>query len=119
MLMWHRGLRLIDHGAALYFHHAWKQGDEHALTPFSLIKDHVLLKYAGLLEEVDAEMAARIDIERVAELVNLIPDTWLADEPGFDGKSAQRDAYLKFFKTRLASSSIFVQEAIHARAAHV
>jgi len=119
MLMWHRGLRLIDHGAALYFHHAWKQGDEHALTPFSLIKDHVLLKYAGLLREVDAEMTARIDIEQVAELVKLIPDTWLADDPGFDGKSAQRDAYLNFFKTRLASSSIFVQEAIHARAAHV
>jgi hypothetical protein len=119
MLMWHRRLWLIDHGAALYFHHAWKQGDEHALTPFSLIKDHVLLKYAGLLEEVDAEMAARIDIEQVAELVKLIPDTWLADDPGFAGKSAQRDAYLNFFKTRLASSSIFVQEAIHARAAHV
>jgi hypothetical protein len=119
MLMWHRALRLIDHGAALYFHHAWKQGDEHALTPFSLIKDHVLLKHAGLLKEVDAEMAARIDIGQVAELVKLIPDTWLADDPGFDGKSAQRDAYLKFFKTRLASSSIFVQEAIHARAAHV
>jgi hypothetical protein len=119
MLMWHRALRLIDHGAALYFHHAWKQGDEHALTPFSLIKDHVLLKYAGRLEEADAEMTARIDIEQVAELVKLIPDTWLADEPGFDGKSAQRDAYLNFFRTRLASSGIFVQEAIHARAAHV
>jgi hypothetical protein len=119
MLMWHRALWLIDHGAALYFHHAWKQGDENALTPFSLIKDHVLLKYASLLEEVDAEMAARIDIERVAELVKLIPDAWIADDPGFDGKSAQRDAYLNFFKTRLASSSIFVQEAIHARAAHV
>lgn len=119
MLMWHRALRLIDHGAALYFHHAWKQGDKHALTPFSLIKDHVLLKYAGLLKEVDAEMRARVDIEQVAELVKLIPDTWLADDPGFDCKSAQRDAYLNFFKTRLASSSIFVQEAIHARAAHV
>ncbi len=119
MLMWHRALRLIDHGAALYFHHAWKQGDEHALTPFSLIKDHVLLKSAGLLKEVDAEMAARIEIGQVAELVKLIPDAWLADDPGFDGKSAQRDAYLKFFKTRLASSGIFVEEAIHARAAHV
>jgi hypothetical protein len=119
MLMWHRALRLIDHGAALYFHHAWKQGDEHALTPFSLIKDHVLLKYAGLLKEVDAEMAARIDIEQVAELVDLIPDAWLADDPGFDGKSAQRDAYLNFFEARLASSGIFVQEAIHARAAHL
>jgi hypothetical protein len=119
MLMWHRALWLIDHGAALYFHHAWKQGDEHALTPFSLIKNHVLLKYAGLLKEVDAEIAGRIDIAQLAELVKRIPDTWLADDPGFDGKSAQRDAYLNFFKTRLASSSIFVREAIHARAAHV
>jgi hypothetical protein len=119
MLMWHRALWLIDHGAALYFHHAWKQGDEHALTPFPLIKDHVLLKYAGLLEEVDAAIAARIDIAQVAELVKRIPDAWLAEDPGFDGKSAQRDAYLNFFKTRLSSSSIFVQEAIHARAAHV
>ena len=25
MLMWHRRLWLIDHGAALYFHHAWNQ----------------------------------------------------------------------------------------------
>jgi hypothetical protein len=119
MLMWHRALRLIDHGAALYFHHAWKQGDQHALTPFSLIKDHVLLKRAGLLEEVDAEMAARIDVGQVAELVRLIPDSWLAEDGGFDGKPAQRDAYLNFFTTRLASSSIFVREAIHARAAHV
>jgi hypothetical protein len=119
MLMWHRRLWLIDHGAALYFHHAWKQGDEHALTPFSLIKDHVLLKFAGLLGEVDAEITARLDIEKIAEIVKLIPGTWLVDDPCFDGKSAQRDAYLNFFKTRLASSSIFVQEAIHARAANL
>ncbi|HEX3949359.1 MAG TPA: HipA family kinase [Steroidobacteraceae bacterium] len=119
MLMWHRRLQLIDHGAALYFHHAWTQGEQHALTPFSLIKDHVLLKNAGLLEEVAAEMTARIDIQQVAELVELIPDAWLAEDPGFDGKPQQRDAYLRFFKTRLASSSIFVEEAIHARAAHV
>src|SRR5882762_2437423 len=25
MLMWHRQLQLIDHGAALYFHHSWDQ----------------------------------------------------------------------------------------------
>ncbi|HEX3604024.1 MAG TPA: HipA family kinase [Steroidobacteraceae bacterium] len=119
MLMWHRRLQLIDHGAALYFHHAWKQGEQHALTPFSLIKDHVLLKNAGLLEEVDAEMRSRIDIRQVAGLVEIIPDPWLADDPGFDGKQQQRNAYLSFFKDRLASSRIFVEEAIHARAAHV
>ncbi len=119
MLLWHRRLQLIDHGAALYFHHAWKQGEQHALTPFSLVKDHALLKYAALLEQVDAELTARIEIGRVAELVQLIPDDWLGADPGFSGKSAQRDAYVNFFATRLASSEVFVREALHARAAHL
>src|SRR5580704_14493733 len=119
MLMWHRRLWLIDHGAALYFHHAWNNRDDHARTPFSLIKDHVLLKFAGMLEEVDADMAARLSVEKIAAIVELIPDSWLAEDPGFDSRSQQRQAYLNYFKVRLASSKVFVQEAIHARAAHL
>src|SRR3984885_11088626 len=56
MLIWHRRLWLIDHGASLYFHHAWNRGDEHARSPFALIKDHVLLNHASELAGVDAEM---------------------------------------------------------------
>jgi hypothetical protein len=119
MLMWHRRLWLIDHGAALYFHHAWNRHDEHSTTPFALIKDHVLLKYAGMLEEVNAEMAARLDIEKIAAIVGLIPDGWLADDAGFDRKSQQREAYLNFFSSRLKNSQVFVREAIHARTAHL
>jgi hypothetical protein len=119
MLMWHRRLWLIDHGAALYFHHAWNNRDEHAGTPFSLIKDHVLLRLASRLEEVDAEMKVRLSAEKFAAIVDLIPDAWLASDPGFDGKDQQREAYLNFFKVRLAASQVFVQEAIHARAAHI
>jgi hypothetical protein len=119
MLMWHRRLWLIDHGAALYFHHAWNQHDKHALTPFSLIKDHVLLKFAGSLEEVDAEMRARIGIDQVAGIVELIPDAWLADDPGFESKAQQRNAYLNYFMARLAASEIFITETLRARAAHL
>jgi hypothetical protein len=119
MLMWHRRLWLIDHGAALYFHHAWKNHDNHALTPFSLIKDHVLLKAASRIEEVDADMKSRLNEEKIADIVGLIPDAWLADDPGFDSKAQQRDAYLNFFKVRLASSGVFVREAMHARAARL
>jgi hypothetical protein len=119
MLMWHRRLWLIDHGAALYFHHAWDRRDEHACTPFSLIKDHVLLRFASQIEQVDADMAAALSVEKIAGLVEAIPDCWLADEPGFDDKAQQREAYLNFFKVRLAASQVFVQEAIHARAAHL
>jgi hypothetical protein len=119
MLMWHRRLWLIDHGAALYFHHAWTKRDEHARTPFSFIKDHVLLKFASMIEEVDGEMTVRLTTEKIAAIIELIPDAWLAEDPGFDSRSQQRQAYLSYFKVRLASSKIFVQEAIHARAAHV
>jgi hypothetical protein len=119
MLMWHRRLWLIDHGAALYFQHAWTNHDNHALTPFPLIKDHVLLKAASRIEEVDADMKSRLDEEKIADIVGLIPDAWLADDPGFDSKAQQRQAYLNFFKVRLASSHVFVQEALHARAARL
>jgi hypothetical protein len=119
MLMWHRKLWLIDHGAALYFHHAWNNRDVHALTPFSRIVDHVLLKWASMLEEVDAEMAALLTVEKFVSIVDLIPDAWLGDDPGFDSKSQQREAYLRYFNGRLESSQIFVQEAIRARVAHL
>jgi hypothetical protein len=119
MLMWHRRLWLIDHGAALYFHHAWNRRDTHALTPFSLIKDHVLLKPASMLEEVDAEMAALLTVEKIVGIIELIPDVWLGSDPGFDNKSQQREAYLNYFNGRLESSRIFVQEAIRARASHL
>ena len=89
--------------------------------PFALIKDHVLLKYAGLLEEADAEMTARIGMEKVAEIVQQIPDCVACrmirvrqQEP------SSGNAYLNFFALAgSASSSIFVREAMHARAAHL
>jgi len=119
MLLWHRRLWLIDHGAALYFHHAWNHRGQYALAPFPLIKDHALLKFASLLAEADAEMRARLAVDKIAALVGQIPDSWLADDAGFESESRQRNAYLEFFTTRLAASDIFVKEAIHARAAHV
>ena len=119
MLMWHRRLWLIDHGAALYFHHAWTRSDQPATKPFPLIKDHVLLQFASMIEEVGAEMAARLTEDRIAAIIALIPDVWLGEDPGFDGKPQQREAYMEFFKRRLRSSDLFVQEAVHARSSHL
>ena len=119
MLIWHRRLWLIDHGAALYFHHAWKQGEEFAKHPFGLIKDHALLKYASALAQVDQQMKALLNADRLAAIVEWIPDSWLTEDSGFSGKGAQRAAYRNFFQARILSSDIFVQEAIRARAAYV
>jgi hypothetical protein len=119
MLIWHRRLWLIDHGAALYFHHAWRGGDRHAATPFPLIKDHALLKYAGDIERVDAHMRQNLSAAKLGEIVDLIPDSWLPDDPGFAHKDAQRSTYLDFFVERLKYSKVFVQEAVRARSSHL
>jgi hypothetical protein len=119
MLIWHRRLWLIDHGAALYFHHAWDHRDRHATTPFALIKDHVLLKFADTLADVDARMAALLTADKLADIVRSIPDSWLTDDPGFASKTAQREAYLNYFELRMQSSDVFVQEAIRARSSHL
>src|SRR4029077_12030040 len=75
MLMWHRRLWLIDHGATLYFHHAtgWAEDRARARAPFPLIKENVLLRRAGMLAEVDAAMAALLTPEIIERIVALVP----------------------------------------------
>ena len=119
MLIWHRRLWLIDHGASLYFHHAWNRHDQHATNPFALIRDHVLLPYASALTQVDAQMTSLLTADKLAGIVDLIPESWLADDPGFADKNAQREAYLNYFLLRVRSSDVFVQEAIRARSTHL
>lgn len=119
MLIWHRRLWLIDHGASLYFHHAWNSRDQPAVNPFVLIKDHVLLKFAAVLQEVDAEMAGVLTPDKLAAIVQLIPGEWLAQDPGFADEAAQREAYLNYFTWRMRSSEIFVREALRARSSHL
>jgi hypothetical protein len=119
MLIWHRRLWLIDHGAALYFHHAWSGRDRPAATRFPLIKDHALLKYADAIERADAHMRQKLTAAKLGEIVDLIPDSWLPDDPGFEHKGAQRAAYLDFFLERLKASQVFVQEAVRARSSHL
>src|ERR1700755_1115134 len=79
MLLWHRKLWLIDHGAALYFHHNWDTFGDNRANAFKLIGQHILLPFAVGIESVDADFAARLTPEKLAEIVALIPDSWLKD----------------------------------------
>ena len=116
MLMWHQELWLIDHGASLYFHHTWQNWEEQAKKPFSLIKDHVLLPQATELEAVNVENLNVLTPEFIQSVVALIPDEWLAGDFTFESPDEHRQAYAYFLNTRLANSSIFVKEALDARA---
>ena len=119
MLLWHRRLWLIDHGAALYFHHAWTSRDAPAANPFTRIKDHVLLRWASALPQVDARIKSRLTQEALAALVEAIPESWLVEDSGFCDTAAQRQAYRQFFTERLRMSALFVEEALRARAANL
>lgn len=115
MLIWHKELWLIDHGACLYFHHSWNNWEQHAKSPFALIKDHVLLPQASLLKEVDAEFKALLTNEKLEEIVNTIPQEWLVWEDTDETPEALRNVYLQFLQTRLNNSEIFVNQAQNAR----
>jgi hypothetical protein len=113
MLIWHKELWLIDHGAALYFHHSWHNWEEQAKKPFLLVKDHVLLSQATELDEVDAAFKAILTEKRIRSIVNIVPAEWLTGE--FESAEEHREAYIQFLITRIANSNIFVKEAQHAR----
>lgn len=115
MLIWHKELWLIDHGACLYFHHSWNNWEQHAKSPFALIKDHVLLPQATLLKEVDSEYKAVLTTELLQEIVALIPDEWLNWEDSDETPEGLRNVYFQFLQTRLNHSEIFVKEAENAR----
>ena len=105
---------LIDHGSALYVHHAWTDPDEHAARPFERIADHVLLPFAGSIEDADARLAPRLEASTIEDIVAAIPDEWLKDGR-FDGPGAERAAYRRYLAGRLAARPTWVAEAERAR----
>ena len=115
MLIWHKELWLIDHGACLYFHHSWSDWEGHAKSPFALIKDHVLLPQATRLNEINAQTKDLLTDQLLKSIVGLIPDDWLHWEETDETPAQIRDIYFKFFKTRLANSDIFLKQANDGR----
>ena len=110
MLMWHRRPWLIDHGATLYFHHSpgWEHDAARARAPFPMIKDHVLLRQAAAIEDIDAELTRVLTAGVLDGILASIPESWLAD-------GASRDAYRHYLVERLASPRAFVEEAVRVR----
>ncbi|MFY0481048.1 HipA family kinase [Flavobacterium sp. PLA-1-15] len=115
MMIWHKELWLIDHGASFYFHHSWANWESHAKSPFALIKDHVLLPKASLLEETDKAFKAILTEEKIKEIVDLIPEVWLDWEDAEESPQTIKKVYADFLLTRLANSEIFIKEAQNAR----
>ena len=110
LLVWHGDLWVIDHGAALYFHHAWSGGSllkEDAASRFAgqpwAPDDHVLLSFARHLPAADEAVRAVLSADVFAEVLAEVPDTWLEPVPGAESPEAVRAAYVGFLTERLGS----------------
>ncbi|MEO8174724.1 MAG: HipA family kinase, partial [Sediminibacterium sp.] len=115
MLIWHKELWLIDHGAALYFHHSWQNWEEHAKRPFVQVKDHVLLVHASQLDEVNEEFVSILTEERIRSIISLIPVEWLENFSEDGSAEDHRKVYADFLITRITASGTFVKAAQDAR----
>jgi hypothetical protein len=103
LLVWHGRLWLIDHGAALVFHHSWRtSAAAFALQPYAA-DDHVLASCAGALPRVDDELAAQVTPELLHEVLDLVPDAWLQPEVGRPDPAAVRAAYVEHLLARVAA----------------
>jgi HipA-like protein len=116
LLWWHKVLYLIDHGAALYFHHDWPSLEAMAGSRFAAVRDHVLLPWATRLEEADRRLRPRLDEPLFAEIIERVPEDWLPREPGPGTPDAWRAGYVKFLTRRLAAAPSFLEEALDVRA---
>jgi hypothetical protein len=107
LLLWHDRMWLIDHGASLYFHHAGADPAEHARRPFDSVAEHVLLPFAGSIEQADERLAPRVDRALLEGIAEAVPSDWL------DGGDVR--VYVDYLCARLESPRTFVEEAERAR----
>ncbi|NJQ01561.1 hypothetical protein HCK00_13760 [Streptomyces sp. PLAI1-29] len=92
LLVWRDGLWLIDHGATMIWHHHWPSAERVAGRSYEAA-DHVLAPFRPDVRAAAAELAPQVTEDLLAEVTALVPDSWLADEPGFDGPDQVRRAY--------------------------
>ncbi len=105
LLVWHRNLWLIDHGASLYFHHNWPRAAQAVRRPYDAT-DHALIRFAGDLGEAHDALAPLVTGDLLAEVVALVPDGWL----GGDNRepAALRAAYVDHLSARLAAADAWL-----------
>jgi hypothetical protein len=113
LLWWRQGLWLIDHGAALYWHHGWDGTLDSPARSFPLVRTHVLLPWADGLERAAADLLAVLDDDLLHAAVERVPDELM---PGVD-PTERRRAYVQFLQARRDAPQAFIEEAVRARRA--
>ncbi|MFE8011666.1 HipA family kinase [Streptomyces antibioticus] len=92
-------LWLIDHGAALVFHHRWDASDPAKSYDF---RHHALGHYGPDVRAADAELAPKVTEELLRRIVAEVPDAWLTD---FATPDEAREAYVTYLHARVRASA--------------
>ncbi|WP_062216294.1 HipA family kinase [Streptomyces sp. NBRC 109706] len=102
MLVWHGDLWLIDHGAALIWHHNWPTATASAARGFDA-SDHALAPFGPDVAAAGKALAPRVTVELLDQTLAEVPDAWLAAEPGLATPDAVRAAYREVLLARAAT----------------
>ncbi|MFD2741866.1 MULTISPECIES: HipA family kinase [Sphingobacterium] len=115
MLVWHHELWLIDHGASLYFHHNWDHWEDQVAKPFVQIKDHVLLRYATQVQQVDQQFRDLFTEDNLWKILSAVPDEWLEETGRTASADEVRQVYVTFLVQRAKQSAVFLKQIEQAR----
>jgi hypothetical protein len=115
LLIWHKKLWLIDHGASLYVQHTWHDPDARARSLFPQISEHILLPFASSIPAVSDELRTKLPGEVLRGITDQIPDEWILTADPTDDPVARRAAYLRFLELRLDAAELWVGEAERVR----
>ncbi len=107
LLVWHRRMWLIDHGATLLFQHGWPERSAWAARVYDH-SEHALAGFAAGLPAADAELGALVDGSMLGEVLELVPDSWLAQP---SGGGPPRPAYRDYLLARLAARAWLAEAA--------
>ena len=114
LLFWHGRLHLIDHGAALTFHHHWPGAEAAVTRPYDA-SAHALVECGPDVPAADAELAPRVTATLLVEVLAQVPDEWL-DDPS-DDPSALRERYVAQLLARLEAREAWLPGVVSAVAA--
>ena len=121
LLGWHGNMWLIDHGAALYFHHGWRTDKplDQSDDPFAEVKAHVLLRWASELPAAAEHVRMVLNGALFEQIAAAIPEIFRGERDIFSDIVALRAGYAAWLRARLTALPVILEEAQRAHAALV
>jgi hypothetical protein len=116
MLFWHGRLQLIDHGAALTFHHHWPGAAAAVARPYDAAQ-HALVECTPDVRAADADLGPRVTRPLLDRVLAQVPDAWLEGPSLDDVPDEVRARYADQLLARLAARDSWLPQLVATAAA--